>query len=382
MSLLFSPEVINKPKVCWQIARVLGMTHMQRRDVLQVSGGVLGTGFLAGCLGSDEPADEQQTEAAEDDETSETHAGFPQNDITMVVPYGSGGGYDTYTRIVAPYFEQYLPNDVTVVVQNIEGAGGQIATEQVYNAEPDGYTIEILNLDEFSRTQVLEDVDFDLREMTHYAQIAANVRSILVADHADIETWDDFVTKTKNDELRFGTAGPLSGGMTIPAVIGELSGLYPGQAVRDNLIIYDGTSEIQQGMLGGDVDVLGMSYSSGLPYIESEEINMFLVTTADEEPPKQTPDVLTLTTAGIDPDTATRIENALTAVRTFAGPPGVAEEPATVIRDTFKQAINDEEFIAQAEEAERPVKYGDADRAKQLAEDKIQTWTDLQGLFE
>ncbi|MGH3747846.1 MAG: tripartite tricarboxylate transporter substrate-binding protein, partial [Micromonosporaceae bacterium] len=59
--------------------------------------------------------------------------------IHFVVSYGPGGGYDIIARAIAPYLEKEL--DATVVVENEDGAGGLVAANQVYTAEPDGTTI-------------------------------------------------------------------------------------------------------------------------------------------------------------------------------------------------------------------------------------------------
>ncbi len=362
-------------------------SSLRRRTFLKATGGAAGTAFVAGCTGGDGNGDGGDDDSDGGDGDSDGGDGnsetdFPTQQIDLIIPYSPGGGYDTYSRLVTPYLEEHLPNDVNVQPRNVEGASGRIATEDVYASEPDGYTIQILNLDNFSKQQVLEDVGFDLTKVTYFAQIAANVRSILVADHAGIGSWDDFVEATRNNELAFGSTGPQSGGAMVPAVTGELSGAYSAENVLDNLVIYDGTGEIQQGMLSGDVDVLGISYSSGLPYTQNEGISMFLVTSAQDEPPEQTPDAETLTSVGIEQDTATRIQSTLTANRAFGGPPGIPEDRAEILEQAFADAIQDPDFIADAEEAERPVQYGDAEFAAQAAADKIETWTELRDLIE
>ncbi|MFP5370530.1 MAG: tripartite tricarboxylate transporter substrate-binding protein, partial [Actinomycetes bacterium] len=60
---------------------------------------------------------------------------------TFMVPFSPGGGYDTIARGIAPYLEDEL--GATIVVENVTGAGGRVAANELYTAEPDGLTFGI-----------------------------------------------------------------------------------------------------------------------------------------------------------------------------------------------------------------------------------------------
>ena len=63
--------------------------------------------------------------------------------IVMTTP---GGGYDTYTRAIVRHLGRYIPGKPSIIVQNMPGAGGFIATNYVYNiAKPDGLTVLVTN---------------------------------------------------------------------------------------------------------------------------------------------------------------------------------------------------------------------------------------------
>ena len=68
---------------------------------------------------------------------------YPSRAITLVLPYAAGGGTDAVARVFARALEQRL--DGIVVVENRPGAGGNLATDAVANAAPDGYTLLIGN---------------------------------------------------------------------------------------------------------------------------------------------------------------------------------------------------------------------------------------------
>lgn len=316
---------------------------VSRRTILKSSLGMASLGMLAGC------SDDANLSGANPD------ADFPEDDVTLIIPYGPGGGYDTYVRLVAPYLSEYLPNDVDVQVQNVEGAGGQIATDQVYNANANGYQNMIVNVSDFAMVQLEEDVDYDLRKMTWYGQIAEDLRGIGVGKHTGIESWSDYVEAVQNEELRFYSPGPGSGQILVPSVIGELSGLYPAKNVVNNTVVYDGRGEAFQGMLAEDVDVMAGTYYSIVPYIEEGDVTMIMTGTLDENPPELTPESATFATEDISD--ADKIVSMISGRRAFAGPPDIPEEHTNILRKGFQESIADEEFRSDAEQESQPINY-------------------------
>ena len=65
--------------------------------------------------------------------------GYPDRNITVVVPFSAGGPTDTVTRLIADPMSKKLGTQI--VVQNVEGAGGTVAAGEVSQAKPDGYTV-------------------------------------------------------------------------------------------------------------------------------------------------------------------------------------------------------------------------------------------------
>ena len=61
--------------------------------------------------------------------------------ITFVVPFGTGGGVDVQTRVVARYLPKYLPGSPTMIVENVVGAGGRAGMQRVAKSKPDGSVI-------------------------------------------------------------------------------------------------------------------------------------------------------------------------------------------------------------------------------------------------
>lgn len=77
--------------------------------------------------------------------TEETTASFPTRPIKLIVPFGPGGGTDTFARIIKKTVddEALLPQPLVII--NVAGAGATIGSRRVKNAKPDGYTLLILH---------------------------------------------------------------------------------------------------------------------------------------------------------------------------------------------------------------------------------------------
>lgn len=360
-----------------------------RRTFLKTTGGIAGAALVAGCTGGSSGGDGGSTTTSggemtttsggEMTTTSGSASSFPEKDILLVIPFGPGGGYDTYSRLVAKYLPKHLPNEVNVKPQNVEGAGGQIATEQV-NAAKDGYTNMIFNMVNFALTQLTQDVNYDLREMTYFAQVAAEFRGVAVGSNTDITTWDQYVEAVSNNELNFASTGPGSGYVTVPGVIGDIGGLYPAENVMNNQVIYDGRGEAVQGILAGDAQVMSGSYFSILPYAQSGDVRMLMACTTEDAPPEQTPDAETFATA--DVKNGQQIQDMLTTRRMFGGSPNIPDDQLSVLRDSYSATIQDADLKAEADQNDRPIVYADHTQCESSVKGFLDSWSQRQDLLD
>ena len=109
---------------------------------------------VAGCVGGEEK--------------------YPSKPIDWIIPYGAGGGFDTYARQVGTEMMKYLPQEAPIVFKNVTGAGGVIAITQIYNSEPDGYTIGMMNLPGHAVNQYFGDVQYDLEKCSYIGTLNAD----------------------------------------------------------------------------------------------------------------------------------------------------------------------------------------------------------------
>ena len=120
-------------------------------------------------------------------------ADYPEKKIDLIVGYAAGGGTDVMARTVAPFLEQYLGDDATVVVKNMPGASGQIGVTATAQADPDGYTIGTYNLPGMMARTLDRDADYDADSFTYLANVVDDPNVIVTPKSSDIDSMEKLV---------------------------------------------------------------------------------------------------------------------------------------------------------------------------------------------
>ncbi|MPZ41850.1 MAG: hypothetical protein GEV05_00315 [Betaproteobacteria bacterium] len=148
-------------------------------------------------------------------------ADFSGKQITVIVPFSEGGGTDGYSRLMAPYFEKYLPGHPTIQVVNRPGGGG-LTGVNFYDAtaKPDGITVLAL-----STSALMNYALGDKRarfEMKDFVPVILSPRSSVLYLRGSLGIQDEPTLKAKIDKLRkmgaeklvYGGKTPTSSGLT------------------------------------------------------------------------------------------------------------------------------------------------------------------------
>lgn len=307
-----------------------------RRQFLKGVGASVGVVGVAGCLGDDE------AEA------------YPSESIRSIVPYASGGGFDEYSRLAAPYFEEYLDTEVTV--ENVTGGGGITGITQVYNEEPDGYTITIWDVYQAVTNQIGRDVAYDMFEMSHIGALTQSPNAMVVMEEAGIDDWDDFLSRI--DEFDFVTQGVGSGAHTMSVLLGELTGEFSGEDL--NFVHYGGTGEALAGLERGEGQVFTVATATSAAAVVRalEDAEMFVVFSDPDGIEWYLEDMDALPmhySSNLDTNEIDTYAELTVFRRFFTGPPGVPEEILGIQRDAFEQVIEDDDFLGDAAGAGRPI---------------------------
>lgn len=369
-------------------------SRTNRRRFLKTSGTLATAGLLAGCSGgsgggSGGSGGSDGSSGSGGGTKTTKKSTFPDETIRFIVPYGPGGGYDFYTRTVAKVLQEEDLVPVQTKVENVEGAGGITATNQVYNADPDGYTNMIVNTESFSIAQLAKPdaVQYDLSKMTALPRVAGTTPSIAVAKHTGIENGDQFLKAVENGEIKFGNEGPTSIAAVMMKSLAALGGVdMTIEEYKNNSVTFHGKSEWFTSVKRGDVDMMGGSFSSLRKYVETDELKYILTFTQGDSCPSG-PNVggcQTLKTTSTEITNAKDIINIVGGPfhRIFAGPPEIPQERHDYLCKKITEAIKHPSFKQMAKEANRPIRYGDCELANEGLDSTLSTYKNKKDVLK
>src|ERR1700722_6960518 len=261
---------------------------------------------------------------------------YPSRSITLLVPFTPGGSVDLIARLAAAKMADNLGQPV--VVLNLPGASGAIATMRVVNAAPDGYTIEICTPREISTAALVNpNVTYDAQR--DFTYVALGGRSpIVVAGGPTLQnakTFSDLVTEARKrpQGLTYSTSGVGSPQHFLGELIKQRFGI--------NLIhvpFSGGTGGLLE-VLGGNVDITIITLSSALQYLKSGKIVGYGL--AEEKRTPLAPEI---------PALPEHKELADVDMGIWYGLIGPAEMPPTVVdrlNRSFRDALSDPQVQAQ-----------------------------------
>lgn len=286
--------------------------------------------------------------------------------IKWIVPYKPGGGYDEYSRLLAPYMEKYSGARIDLV--NMPGSGGMKGAVEIFNAPADGLHIGIINGSAMITNELagIKGADYKVGEYNFIGRFVADTRVMVASKASGITSIEDLMN---NGQTEIVGATGLGGSTYVDAVIvGDVFGM-------DQKVVhgFNSSSDIRAAMLRGDVHAMWGSLGSALPGIEDGDHTVILHSEAEPTGVLEgVPSVFDLAQSADDTDRKMRILQGwegLSAVgRPVAAPPGVPEDRLEFLRAAFEQAITDPEFVAKAEAAGRDLAYRDGKRTGQLAQ--------------
>ncbi|WP_343638413.1 tripartite tricarboxylate transporter substrate binding protein [Roseateles sp.] len=270
-------------------------------------------------------------------------AAYPgERAITFICPWPAGGTADVTMRALCLAASKALGQ--TVIIENRAGASGMLGTKVLSQAKPDGYTIGQIPIS-VTRFAQLRTVQLDpLKDLTYLARVNGQTFGLAVRAESPWKTLAEFVAaaKAKPGLITYGSAG--IGGATHVGM--EEFNLLAG--IQLNHIPYKGGAPALQDLLGGQVDAVADS-SSWAPHVKSGKLR--LLATWGETRTKDFPGVPTLKESGYD--------LVVDAPNGIGAPKGM--DPAIVarLRDAFRKAAADPDFIATCDRIDSPVMYLD-----------------------
>ncbi|MEO9191307.1 MAG: tripartite tricarboxylate transporter substrate binding protein [Acetobacteraceae bacterium] len=278
-------------------------------------------------------------------------AGYPDRPITMIVPYGPGGGVSINARALAPFLEKQLGQRITI--ENREGAGGIVGHDEGAHAKPDGYTLTMVSPGIVAAPWLVPNVAFSPTDFAYIGQVTLVPTMVVVAADSPYKTLADLVAAMKVRPGQLST-GALSGwpSATVAQAIffaraGVTAKIVPG---------FHGGAEMVTSVIGHHIDFGFVNLNEAMPLYEGKRLRILAVSSPGRSP--SLPDVPTFRDLGYDV--------AIGVWRTLAAPKATPQPILDKLSTALKQALDDPALKPAFAKLELSVDYLDPQATRQL----------------
>jgi tripartite-type tricarboxylate transporter receptor subunit TctC len=200
---------------------------------------------------------------------------YPTRPVRWVVGFAPGGANDILARLIGQRLSERLGQPF--VIENKPGAGGNIGAETVINAEPDGYTVLLVNPSNFINTSLYANLKFNFpRDVAPVASFIRVPNVMTVGKDLQARTVAEFIAHARANPGKINMASAGTG--TSTHLSGEMFMSMAG--IRMQHVPYRGAGPAVSDMLGGQVQLIFDSMPSIIPHIRSGALRALAVTTA------------------------------------------------------------------------------------------------------
>jgi tripartite-type tricarboxylate transporter receptor subunit TctC len=200
---------------------------------------------------------------------------YPAQPVRLIVGFVAGGLTDITGRLIAQWLSERLGQ--RFIVENRSGGGGNIATEAVVRAAPDGYTLLVVNTTNAINATLFEKLNFNIvRDIAPVASIGRVPHVVDVNASLPVTTVPEFIAYAKANPNKVSMS---SGGNGSPAhVMGELFKIMTGVSMVH--VPYRGAAAAVNDLLGGQIQVTFTELASSIGFIRAGRLRALAVTTA------------------------------------------------------------------------------------------------------
>jgi tripartite-type tricarboxylate transporter receptor subunit TctC len=270
----------------------------------------------------------------------------------FIVGFSAGGGYDTYTRLIARHLGKHVPGHPVFVVDNMAGAGSMISANHIYKvAKPDGLTIGHFIGGLFLQ-QLLgkPGIEFDSLKFEYVGVPAQDNFMLGVAKSTGIVDAEKWIGSKQ--VVKFGGVATGSGTDDFPNLLKAMIGL-PIQMVSG----YKGTADIRLAFNSGEITGLSNSWestkSTWKKELETGDLIPLLQVTSKPHPElRKLPLAINLAKTEEAKKLLHTVERVHgPSVRPYVLPPGTPKDRVQILRKAFMDTMKDPDFLAEAKKA-------------------------------
>jgi tripartite-type tricarboxylate transporter receptor subunit TctC len=258
-------------------------------------------------------------------------AQYPNRPITLIVPWGAGGGTDATARILAAIMEKDLKQPVNVV--NRTGGSGVVGHSAIAQGAPDGYTIGLITV-EIGMMHWQGLTDLKGSSYTPLGLVNADPAGLQVRADSPYKTAKDLVDAIKANPGKLKASGTGQGGIWHLSIAGMLKSLNVDPAAAP-WVPSNGAAPGLQDLVAGGVDIVPCSIPEARALIDAGKVKSLAI--MDAKPPALYPSVPPLKAAlGTDWSMA--------AWRGMAAPKGLPKEAEARLVAAVKSAYDSKEY--------------------------------------
>jgi tripartite-type tricarboxylate transporter receptor subunit TctC len=268
-------------------------------------------------------------------------ADYPDKPITIVVPFSAGGGTDTTARTIARFLEPEIGG--TVVVVNRPGASGEIGLTEVATAEPDGYTLGIINTPGIVTIPIERETRFNVDSFAFIAGVVEDPATVNVLETSEIDSIADLINeaRARPGEITVGTQGIGSAGHI------SLLLLEKAADVTFRPIPYDGAASARTALLSGEIEATTANLGEALTFAEGTPWRILGVMSPVRSP--IAPDLPTFAETGYDVVGG--------SLRGIGGPSGIPDDILDQLSTALERVVANPEFQQIAADTHQPLRY-------------------------
>jgi tripartite-type tricarboxylate transporter receptor subunit TctC len=200
---------------------------------------------------------------------------YPARPVRIVAGFAAGGGVDISARLIGQWLTEHLGQ--SFVTENRPGAGGNIGTEVVVTAAPDGYTLLLATVPNAVNASLYEKLNFNfIRDIAPVAGIIRVPMIILLHPLVPAKTVPEFIAYARKNPGKVNMASAGNG--SAPHMAGELFRMMAGVDLVH--VPYRGQGPALTDLLGGEVHVLFATAPGTTDYIRRGKLRALAVTKA------------------------------------------------------------------------------------------------------
>jgi tripartite-type tricarboxylate transporter receptor subunit TctC len=220
-------------------------------------------------------------------------ASYPSKPIRIVVPFAPGGTSDVLARAIGQKLSETWKQPV--VVDNKPGAGGNIGAEMVAKAEPDGYTLLLLDVGTLTISpSIYAKLGYDpAKDLAPITMVAVSPHALVVHPSVPANSVKELIAwaKANPGKINFASAG----NGTAVHLAGEQFKLMTG--IEMVHVPYKGGAQALTGLVGGEVNMTLNGLLATLPHIKSGKLRALAIAAKTRSP--ALPDLPTIDESGV-----------------------------------------------------------------------------------